>query len=94
MVVFNIWNRPQVSRVLSSGVARKLTFLGPFIILLARIFLRNSDRIEVESVFVLLCEPNNGLISPREASTTMQTVAEMPYDTVPQFQSVILKNGI
>jgi hypothetical protein len=49
---------------------------------LAWVFLRHSDRVEIELVFVALREPQNRLVTTTKSAASMNSVAECPDDSV------------
>ena len=76
MVALDVGNVPQVARILAERVARQLPCFRPLEVLLARILLRDSDRIEVEEVVVRLSEPDDRFVPSGEALRTMKPVLE------------------
>lgn len=62
VIVFHVRDDPDIAWVLTQRVAGVLTDSWTLKCLLAWIFLRNADWVQVESVFVSLGEPNNCLV--------------------------------
>ena len=71
MVAFNIWNDPQVSRILAERVTRIVASLGAFEMFLARIFLGDAHGIEVKDIFIGFREPDDRFISSGKAAAAM-----------------------
>ena len=65
MVAFDIRNHPQVPRILTEWVTRILAGFWTFEILLSRVFLGDTHRIEIEDVVIRLCKPDDGFVSAR-----------------------------
>lgn len=66
------------------------TFEIPF----SRVFLRDAHGIEIEEVILRLCEPDDGFVSARESATAMESVLEVPDDTIPHPKSKVRENGV
>lgn len=52
MIGLDIRNFPYIGRVLALWIPRVLSFLRPFEVFLARIFLWNPDRVKVKGIIV------------------------------------------
>jgi len=56
--------------------------------------LRYSNRIEVEGIFVTLCEPYDRFVAAREPTTAMQSMFEVPDDPVSHPQACLGKDRV
>ena len=60
-------------------------------VLLVRVFLRNSDRIEMKRIFIALGEPRDCLMPPGQTFLAVQAMLELPDDSVSQLESGVFK---
>ncbi len=84
MVVFDIWNYPEVAGVLAHGIAGILSGLGAFEVFLAGILLRYANGVKIEIILVTLCEPEDCLVTPGKPLRAVQAVFEVPDYPVPE----------
>src|SRR5438552_2499767 len=78
VVGLHVGEDPQVAGVLSQGVSGVLAGVLPLPGSLARVLLADPNGIEVEPVRVPLGEPQDHLVSAREALRAVQPVLEVP----------------
>ena len=63
MVVFNIWNVPDITGILAERIARVLAGFGSLEIFFAGVFLRDAHWIKIEDIFIRLSgEPKNSFV--------------------------------
>ena len=84
VVGLHVGEDPHVAGVLSQGVPGVLAGVLPLPGSLARVLLGDPNGIEVEPVRVPLGEPQDHLVSPREALRAVQPVLEVPDDAIAQ----------
>src|SRR5438552_16380804 len=94
VIMFDVWDDPDVSGIFSQRVAGILAGLWSFEILLSWILLGNSDRVEIENVIVCFGEPKNSFVPAGESTAAMQSVLEVPYDAIAQSESEVFANLI
>jgi hypothetical protein len=87
VVVFNVRNYPHVAGVFAQRITGILTDFCAFVILLARILLRDPDSIEIKNVIVRLRKPQDSFITPGKTALAMQAVFECPNDAVSKFHA-------
>ena len=85
VIRFNVRNLPYVRRIFAEWIPGQFAFVGSFEVFFARVFGRNSDRIQVERVVVRLCEPKNNLVTTGKSFRAVKPVTEMPSNSIPQF---------
>lgn len=78
MVVLHVPEHPDVSRVLSVRIARKLPTTLTTKMFLVLILLWNSHRIEIKHIVIRLCEPQYRLVPSRKLALRVQTVLPCP----------------
>src|SRR5690349_4473968 len=88
VVTFDVWNVPDIGPhilwILPERVTRKLSGFGSFEVSLTWIFGGYPDRIQIEDVLVRFRIPEYYFVSAAEPALVVQTVPEMPDDSVPQ----------
>src|SRR5688500_14485441 len=94
MVVFDVGNHPNVTRIFAKRISGELSRTWPFEILLAGIICWHPYRVEVEGVIVRFCEPQDRLVAARKAPRTMQTVLKMPDDAISELESMFEEKWI
>jgi len=82
VVIFYVGYNPDITRIFTQWVTRKLSGLWAFEMFLARIFLWYPNGVKVEEVVVALCKPHDGFMTPGKPSRAVQAVLEMPNDAV------------
>jgi len=92
VITFHIGDVPDILRIFAQGIPGRLAGLFAFVMFLAGILRRNPNLVEVENVVIRFRVPHDGFVAPGEASLVMQAVAEMPDDSVPQLQLMLLEN--
>src|SRR5437762_5626359 len=90
VVGLHVGEDPHIAGVLSQGVSGVLAGILPLPGSLARVLLGDPNRIEVEPVRVPLGEPQDHLVSPREALRAVQPVLEVPDDAIRSRSSACL----
>jgi hypothetical protein len=94
MITFYVGDDPQVARVLTQWVARVFPGIRSFEVFLAGIFLWNANGVQVEDIIVSLGEPDDSLVSARKPLRAMQSMLEVPDDTVSHLQPKFHENRV
>ena len=94
VIVFYIWKDPNVARILSQRIARKLSNFWPFEIFFAGILRRHADGIEIEDVIVAFREPHDRFVAAGKSLGTMKAMLEMPNNSIAKFEAVLPKHRI
>src|SRR6185503_5064826 len=93
VVVLDVRDHPYVARVLAERMTGRLPDVRTLPVALARILLGHAHRVEIEDV-LLTGEPEDRLVTPREAPAAMQPVLEVPDDPVPQAEAFLLEERV
>src|SRR4029077_9757651 len=91
VVVLHVRDHPHVTRVLAERMAGRLPRARTLEVPLARILLWHPHRIEMEDVGGA-GEPEDRLVTAREATRAVEAVLEVPHDPVPERESVTLED--
>jgi hypothetical protein len=57
VVCLDVWNIPNVRRILAQRIPAEFAFLVPFIVLFSRLFLRDTNRVQIESIVLSFGKP-------------------------------------
>jgi hypothetical protein len=82
VVMLDVWNVPNVSRVLAEGAAGRLARRRSFTVFLLRALPGNPDWIQVKGVRVTFGVRENRLVTTREPPRTAQPRSNVPDDPV------------
>lgn len=85
---------PDILRILTVGITRKLTEFRPLIVPLPRIFRFHPHRVEIEEVFRGIRIPQYDFIPPTKAMLAVQSMPEAPNYSVPQDEPEFLENRV
>ena len=81
---FDIRNIPDISWVLSEGIAAPLSFVWTLIVSLSWIPLWNSHGIQIKGVVVPFSEPEYCFVPATESFGGVRSVIEGPYNPISQ----------
>jgi hypothetical protein len=94
VVVFDIWDRPDIRGVAAQGITAKLPLLGAFIVFFARIFLRNSDIIQIKRIVIAFAPPKYRFVPTGESMSAMEPMRERPGYTIAQNEAQVFEDRV
>ena len=85
---------PKIGRVFAQGIAARLPFFVALEMEFARIFGRNAHGIEIKNIIVGFGEPKQRFVSAGKPIGSVQSVIEVPDDSIAKFQAQFVKDWI